>query len=101
MAIVLIRFDGGAVPIVVGDIPPNADTPVSDPLLTGFVTNQAFMVDEGVYCFALDMAPTYRPLWQVVQAIDGQPAEITFRRAQDQGARYGDIPPTTPWPRRK
>jgi len=80
MATVLIRFDGGKVPVVTGDIPPDDRTPISDPTQTGFVTNQAFIVAEGEYCFGLESAVSYTPLWQVVQAIDGEQAEITFRQ---------------------
>jgi len=80
MAAVLIRFDGGTVPVVTGDIPPDDQTPISNPTQTGFVTNQAFIVAEGEYCFGLQSTTPYTPLWQVVQAIDGEQAEITFRR---------------------
>ena len=80
MAIVLVRFDGGNVPVVTGAIPPDTDTPISSPTPTGFATNKAFMLDEGEHCFGLDTPIAYTPLWQVVQAVDGVPAEITFRR---------------------
>lgn len=79
MATVLIRFNGGAVPVVSGAIPPSPDTPISNPAQTGFKTNQRFIVDEDVYCFGLDTSLTYTPLWQTVQAVEGVPAEITFR----------------------
>ena len=54
MAIVLVRFDGGNVPVVTGAIPPDADTPISNPTQTGFTTNQAIIVEEDEYCFGLD-----------------------------------------------
>jgi hypothetical protein len=81
MATVRISFDGGNVPIVTGDMPANAQTPIADPTETGFTTNQAFIVPEGVYCFGLDTATAYTPLWQVVQAVDGQQTDIAFERA--------------------
>ncbi len=80
MATVRISFDGGNVPIVTGDAPFNDQTPIIDPTPTGFTTNQAFIVAEGVYCFGLQSAGRHTPLWQVVQAIDGEQAEITFRK---------------------
>jgi hypothetical protein len=79
MAIVLIRFDGGAVPVVTGAIPADPDTPISNPVQTGFRTNHAFIVAEDEYCFGLDTSLPYSPLWQLVQAVEGVPAEITFR----------------------
>ena len=45
------------------------------------------MVDEGEHCFGLDTPIAYTPLWQVVQAVDGVPAEISFRRNNDEGVR--------------
>ena len=80
MAIVLVKFDGGNVPVVTGAIPPDDATPISNPTRTGFETNKAFMVDDGEHCFGLDTPIACTPLWQVVQAVDGVPAEISFRR---------------------
>lgn len=80
MATVLVRFDGGNVPVVTGDIPDDADTPISSPTPTGFVTNKAFIVAAGDYCFGLDTTVSYTPLWQLVQAVDGTQTEITFKR---------------------
>ena len=80
MAIVHISFDGGNVPIVIGDVPPDDQTPITDPVPTGFTTNQPFIVAEGLYCFGLQTAARLHPLWQLVQAIDGEPAEISFRK---------------------
>ena len=40
------------------------------------------MVDDGEYCFGLDTPIGHTPLWQVVQAVDGVLAEISFRRKQ-------------------
>jgi hypothetical protein len=80
MAIVRIAFDGGNVPIVTGDAPPDGQTPIVDPVPTGFMTNQPFIVAEGIYCFGLQTAVPYTPPWQLVQAIDGQQAEIFFRK---------------------
>jgi hypothetical protein len=79
MAIVRIGFDGGDVPIVTGDVPPDGQTPITDPIETGFMTNQPFIVVEGLYCFGLRTALSYTPLWQVVQAIEGEEAEIFFQ----------------------
>jgi hypothetical protein len=79
MAMVLVRFDGGGVPVVTGDIPPDENTPLADPQPTGFSTNQPFMVAAGTYCFSLQ-APC-APLWRVVQAVDGEQTDIDFRRA--------------------
>lgn len=80
MAIVRIGFDGGSVPVVTGAIPRNDDTPISNPTQTGFQTNQALIVEQGEYCFGLETPVPYTPLWQTVQAVDGVPSEITFRR---------------------
>ena len=80
MAIVRVSFDGGNVPIVTGDVPPDDQTPITEPILTGFTANQPFIVADGVYCFGLQTAIPYTPLWQLVQAIDGEPAEISFRQ---------------------
>jgi|1186.fasta_scaffold1049734_2 hypothetical protein len=80
MAIVHVSFDGGSVPIVIGDVPPDDQTPITDPVPTGFTTNQPFIVAEGLYCFGLQTAARHTPLWQLVQAIDGEPAEISFRK---------------------
>jgi hypothetical protein len=80
MAIVRVRFDGGNVPVVRGAIPPDANTPISNPTQTGFTTNQGIIVAEDEYCFGLDTSIPYTPLWQTVQAVDGVPAVITFRK---------------------
>jgi hypothetical protein len=80
MAIVRISFDGGTVPIVTGDVPPDEQTPIAGPAPTGFTTNRPFIIAEGLYCFGLESPVPYAPLWQVVQAIDGEPAEIFFRQ---------------------
>ena len=82
MATVLIRFDGGNVPVVTGATPLDKDTPISNPTQTGFKTNVAFRVDEGEYRFGLDTPIRYGPLWQLVQAVDGVPANISFRRTR-------------------
>jgi len=82
MATVMIKFDAGNVPIVTGDVPPDDHTPISNPTPTSFVTNKAFIVVEGVYCYGLKTAISHIPLWQVVQAVDGEQSEITFRRTQ-------------------
>ena len=79
MATVRITFNAGNVPIVTGDVPPDPQTLIADPMQTGFSTNQAFIVAEGVYCFGLDTPIAHTPLWQVVQAVDGEQAEIAFR----------------------
>ena len=80
MATVRVSFDGSNVPVVTGDVPPDDQTPIVNPTPTGFTTNQAFIVTEGVYCFGLQTAVPYAPLWQVVQAVDGEQAEVVFRK---------------------
>ena len=80
MATVRVSFDAGNVPIVTGDVPPDQHTPIVNPTLTGFTTNQAFMVREGIYCFGLQTPVPYAPLWQLVQAVDDEQAEIVFRK---------------------
>jgi hypothetical protein len=80
MATVRVSFDGGNVPIVTGDVPPGDQTRIVNPSPTGFTTNQAFIVEEGIYCFGLQTADPHAPLWQVVQAVDGEQAEIVFRK---------------------
>jgi hypothetical protein len=79
MAIVRVSFDGGDVPIVTGDVPPDGQTKIADPMETGFTANRPFIVAEGLYCFGLQTALPYTPLWQVVQAIEGEEAEIFFQ----------------------
>jgi hypothetical protein len=79
MAVVLVKYDTDGVAIVTGDIPPDPNTPIAEPVDTGHVTNQPFIVAASMYCYGL--AAPCTPLWQVVQAIDDVPAEITFTRA--------------------
>lgn len=79
MATVRISFKSGDVPIVTGDMPPNAQTPIVVPTHTGFRTNRPFIVTEGVYCFGLDTATRHTPLWLIVQAVDGEQTNIAFQ----------------------
>jgi hypothetical protein len=81
MATVRISFDGGNVPIVTGDLPADDQTPIAVPVETGFTTNHPFIVAEGLYCYGLRTAQPHRPLWRVVQAVDGQPNEASFRKS--------------------
>jgi hypothetical protein len=78
MATVRVSFDGSNVPVVTGDAPADDQTPIINPTPTGFTTNQAFIVEEGVYCFGLQTAIPHAPLWQVVQAVEGEQAVIVF-----------------------
>ena len=80
MATICISFDGGSVPIVMGDMPANEQTPISNPTPTKFTTNRPFIVLEGVYCFGLQTTQPYAPLWQLVQAVDGEQTDIAFRK---------------------
>jgi hypothetical protein len=80
MAIVRVSFNGGNVPIITGDAPPDDRISITDPMPTGFVTNRAFIVSEGIYCFGLDSANPYTPLWQLIQAVDGEETEISFQQ---------------------
>jgi hypothetical protein len=80
MATVLIRFDGGDVPVVTGAIPPDDATPITNPTPAGYMTNQTVIVDAAEYCFGLDTQIAHTPLWRTVQAVDGVPAAITFRK---------------------
>jgi hypothetical protein len=80
---VLVKLDVDGIPIVTGDIPPNAQTPIVNPTRIGQVTNRAFIVAAGEYCYGLQSTVAYTPLWQTVQAIDGEQAEITFRRSDN------------------
>jgi hypothetical protein len=80
VATVRISFDGGNVPIIMGDMPADDQTPIADPTPTGFTTNQPFIVVEGMYCFGLETAQPCSPLWQVVQAVDGEQTDIAFRK---------------------
>lgn len=80
MATVRVSFDGGNVPVVTGEVPADDQTPIVNPRPTGFTTNQAFIVEEGVYCFGIQTAFPHAPLWQVVQAVDGEQAVIVFRK---------------------
>ena len=82
MAIVLVRFDGGNVPVVTGDIPPDDRHPDQRVRRRqSFETNQAVHRGRGrSIASGSDTPIAHTPLWQVVQAIDGVPAEIAFRR---------------------
>jgi hypothetical protein len=79
MARIHVSFNGGSVPIVVGDTPPDLETPIAEPTDTGFLTNQTAIVVEGEYCVGLQTEQPYAPLWQVVRAFDGERADIAFR----------------------
>jgi len=80
MATILIRFDGGSVPVVMGDLPASDQTPISNSTPTAFSANQPFIVQEGVYCFGLQTTQRYTPLWRVVQAVDGEQTDVDFRK---------------------
>ncbi len=80
MATVLVKFEVDGVSIVTGEIPPDGQTPISDPVQTGHVTNRVFIVAAGTYCYGLLTPLAYAPLWQVVEAVDGVPTTVTFRR---------------------
>jgi hypothetical protein len=80
MATIRISFDGGSVPVVMGDMPADGQVPISNPVPTGFTTNQPFIVPEGLYCFGLRTSQRYTPLWQLLQAIDGEQADIAFHK---------------------
>jgi hypothetical protein len=80
MATVLVKFNGGNVPVVTGDVPPDDNTPISNPTPTGYTSNQPVIVSDGLNCFGLDTSIPYTPLWQTVQSVPGVQAEITFRR---------------------
>ncbi len=81
MAIVRINFNGGDVPVVMGDLPVDDQTPIANPTPTGSTTNRPFIVAEGMYCFGLQTARPCKPLWQVIQAVDGETTEATFELA--------------------
>ena len=80
MATVVVRFDVDGVPVVTGDVPPNEQTPISNPTPTGHVTNKGFIVAAGMYCYGLQTGIGHAPLWRVVQAVDGEETEVAFRR---------------------
>ena len=80
MASVLITFDGGNVPVLVGDVPPDPQTPIADPVATGYSTNKPFIVDQNVYCYCIQTNIPHTPLWRTVQAIDGVESKIAFRK---------------------
>lgn len=78
MALVRIKFDGGAVPVVTGSFPPDENTPIDEPTPTGQVTNTLFMVPAGIYCYGLDTDIPHTPQWRRVQAVDGATEEASF-----------------------
>lgn len=81
MARVLVTFDIDRTPILTGDVPPDSHTPIENPIWSGFVTGVPFIVAPGVYCYGLQSrGVAYTPLWQVVQAVDGELTEIAFHR---------------------
>jgi hypothetical protein len=63
--------------------------PIPAPQPTGFVTNRMFMLPEGVYCFGLATAVEHRPLWHVVQPIDGEMTVVSFTRVAPGGSGGG------------
>jgi hypothetical protein len=79
MARVHVSFDGGSVPIVMGAMPDDPATPIVDGTDTGYLTNETVIIAEGEYCFGLQTAQPYTPLWQIVDALDGQRVDIAFR----------------------
>jgi hypothetical protein len=78
MATILVKFDGGDVPVLVGAPPASPDQPVASPTDTGNLTNTPFIADQGSYCVTLGATLAFTPLWQVGQAIDGEQLELTF-----------------------
>jgi hypothetical protein len=80
MATIRISFDGGSVPVVMGDMPDSDQLPISSPTPTAFTTNHPFIVQEGLYCFGLQTTQPHTPLWKVVQAVDGEQSDIAFRK---------------------
>ncbi len=80
MAIVRVSFDGGECPDRNRRYAAGRSNADCGSVATGFASNQPFIVAEGFYCFGLQTAFPYTPLWQMVQAIDGEEAEISFQR---------------------
>jgi hypothetical protein len=78
MATVLITFDRGAVPIVIGEQPDGADRPIANAQATGYTTNTPFIAAPGTYCFGLNSTESYRPLWQTCQVVDGVQSALHF-----------------------
>ncbi|GGF47264.1 hypothetical protein GCM10011611_62100 [Aliidongia dinghuensis] len=79
MATIRISYDGGTVPVVMGDRPDDELAPIAEPVPTGFETNALFIVVEGIYCFSLQTEQRFHPPWLVVQAVDGDVIDIVFR----------------------
>jgi hypothetical protein len=78
MATVLIRFNGGNVPVLVGAAPSTPDEPIANPTDTGGTANTPFIMAAGTHCFALQSPTPYRPLWQIGEAIDGTQLRLDF-----------------------
>jgi hypothetical protein len=78
MATILIKFDGGNLPIVMGAAPAAPNLPIANPEETGYTTNTPFIVPPGIYCFGLRPNNNCAPLWQICQAVDGTQAELHF-----------------------
>jgi len=79
MALVLVSYDVSGISIVTGDEPADPQTPIADPVQTGHVTNRPFIVAAGFYCYGL-LGNGCTPLWQLVQAVDGEQTTIAFQK---------------------
>ena len=78
MATVLVKFNGGDVPVVTGEEPPQPTVPIENPTPTGALTNNAFVFAAGTHCFGLETAIPHKPLFHLVDVIDGMENKLAF-----------------------
>ena len=78
MARVRVDFNGGDVPVVIGDPPASENDPILNPTPTFGRTNKPFLFDAGLFTFALDTVIPCKPRWQTRQTADGIPLTMTF-----------------------
>ncbi len=79
MATVLVKFDGGNVSVVTGEEPSDPSVPIENPTPTGALTNEAFVFAAGAHCFGLDTDIPHKPLFLVVDVIDGMENKLEFK----------------------
>jgi hypothetical protein len=83
VATVKIIFNGGDVPVLMGNRPSGDTVPIENPIPAGGTTNAPFMALAGVHFYALDTRVPHRPLWLRGRAIDGVPLELTFTKIEN------------------
>lgn len=76
MGVVLVTF-ASSCDVIVGDQPEQPNDPVINPVAVGR-TNTRFIMADGLYCFGLDSAQPFAPVWQVGQVSPARVLELEF-----------------------